>query len=157
MDNLIDKNNNIIIWQKWMDPFGEDDIIDLFDDSDNMKQEFDNFEVEDEENEEDQSNLKQIFKNHNLITNRKNIKVMATPMGIIPFTENTASSKIFNFWIGHTNFNITKNIALLIESIAGVESLDIFTRYRFRIAIGKAFKDSDVMQDINQSVYEYIT
>ena len=82
------------------------------------------------------------------------IKVMATPMGIIPINDNTASGKIFNFWIGHTNFNITKKIAGVIETINGVETLDIFTRYRFRIAVGKAFNDSEVMRDINNTIYK---
>ena len=84
------------------------------------------------------------------------IKVMATPMGIIPVNENTASGKIFNFWVGHTNFNITKHLAGVIENIDGVETLDIFTRYRFRVGIGKAFIDSDVMRDINSKVYEIL-
>ena len=77
-------------------------------------------------------------------------------MGIIPITENTASNKIFNFWLGHTNFDITKDIALLIEETTGVETLDIFTRYRFRISVGKAFDDSSVMRNINKKVYREI-
>jgi hypothetical protein len=81
---------------------------------------------------------------------------MATPMGIIPVTENTASGKIFNFWTGHTNFNITKKITSLIEETEGVETLDIFTRYRFRIAVGKAFDDSSVMRKINDNIYSYL-
>ena len=35
-----------------------------------------------------------------------------------------------------------------IQSVDGVEALDIYTRYRFRIAIGKLFKDRDVMFQI---------
>lgn len=84
------------------------------------------------------------------------IRVMATPMGIIPITENTSSSKIFNFWMGHTNFSITHRVAEIIEETEGVETLDVFTRYRFRIAIGKAFTDSSVMKNINDSVYEHL-
>jgi len=86
----------------------------------------------------------------------KKIKVIATPMGIVPINENTASGKIFNFWIGHTNFNITKYIADIIEKTDGVETLDIFTRYRFRIGIGKAFTDSRVMQHIQESIYSFM-
>jgi hypothetical protein len=74
-------------------------------------------------------------------------------MGIIPMNENTMSGKIFNFWMGHTNFNITKKIADIIEQTDGVETLDIFTRYRFRIGVGKAFDDSSVMRTINKRVY----
>jgi hypothetical protein len=77
-------------------------------------------------------------------------------MGVIPINENTASNKIFNFWMGHTNFDITKDIVDTIEETSGVESLDIFTRYRFRISVGKAFDDSQIMRDINDRVYEHL-
>lgn len=140
--------DNTIIWQKWQDPFGEkDDNIDLDDD------EYSNFY---EENEEDIIDFEEKKSKLNEIINNKQIKVIATPMGIVPINENTASGKIFNFWIGHTNFNITKNIATLIEEADGVETLDIFTRYRFRISVGKAFNDSLVMQAIQKSLYQYI-
>ena len=74
-------------------------------------------------------------------------------MGIIPINESTTSGKVFNFWVGHTNFNISKPIAEVIENAEGVETLDIFTRYRFRISVGKAFDDSTVMRNINTKVY----
>jgi hypothetical protein len=136
---------NLIIWQKWTDPFGIDDIDSLL--SDNTK------EFEENTNEEGE------LIDHSqepLLLNKKNIKVIATPMGIIPINENTASGKIFNFWLGHTNFDITKQVAYLIEKAEGVESLDVFTRYRFRISVGKAFEDSVVMRTINSNVYAYL-
>lgn len=138
--------DNLIIWQKWMDPFGEDDdnlILDTepsFLDDENT--------ISPETEEKLNKDLKSIKSN--------SIRVMATPMGIIPVTENTASSKIFNFWVGHTNFNISRKIAQIIEDTNGVETLDVFTRYRFRIAIGKVFTDSNVMKNINDNVYEYL-
>lgn len=145
-------NDNVIIWQKWADPFGEDDAGDFLnslDDKNNLEDdEYNNFY---DDNKEDPDHKK-----NNFIISKKNIRVMATPMGIIPVTENTASGKIFNFWTGHTNFDITPKVALLIEQTPGVETLDVFTRYRFRIAIGKAFKDAKVMQKINDTVYEYL-
>ena len=75
-------------------------------------------------------------------------------MGIIPYNEYTASSKIFNFWTGHTNFNIIDSVAYSIETTEGVETLDIFTRYRFRIGIGKAFEDREVMRSIEKKMYK---
>jgi hypothetical protein len=77
-------------------------------------------------------------------------------MGLIPYTENTASSKIFNFWVGHTNFNLSKKVVDIIEDADGVEVLDVFTRYRFRIAIGKVFDDARVMTNINDKVYKHL-
>ena len=140
------QNDPIIIWQKWIDPFfGNDD-----DATDNDWSEPNYSDIDSQlENEEDEE------KEHNS-SNKKPIKVIATPMGIIPMNEHTASGKIFNFWIGHTNFDITQKVLSIIESTDGVESLDIFTRYRFRIAVGKAFDDSIIMREINNRVYEHI-
>lgn len=141
---------NTIIWQKWVDPFGEDEAIEVapvYEDEEEFLEEGDSSISE---------KVESILKDELLNKKSKNIKVMSTPMGIIPITENTASGKIFNFWIGHTNFNITKKVASLIEDTEGVECLDIYTRYRFRVAIGKAFDDSKVMRHINNNVYEYL-
>jgi hypothetical protein len=125
------KTKNLIAWQKWFDPFGDDE------------ENFSDYHY-DEEPE------------HGLDFHSKPLKAISTPMGIIPYTENTASSKIFNFWVGHTNFNITHFISDLIEKCNGVESLDVFTRYRFRIAIGKAFDESDVKSEITDTIYYYL-
>ena len=141
--------DNLIIWQKWRDPFGEDDEI-LSEITDALFLE-DEEEIDEHENKSDSSTIP-----NELIKHKKNIKVMATPMGIIPVTENTASGKLFNFWMGHTNFNITKKIATIIEDTDGVESLDIYTRYRFRVSVGKAFEDSTVMRKINDNIYSFL-
>lgn len=143
-------HKNVIIWQKWADPFGEDDREDFLASLEKEDEEYSNFTDIDpsdiDKNPEKQFGIKP----------RNHVRVMATPMGIIPVTENTASGKIFNFWLGHTNFNITRKITSLIEETEGIETLDIFTRYRFRIAIGKAFKDAEVMQQVNENVYGYL-
>jgi hypothetical protein len=129
-----------------MDPFGEDDDNPILDTEPSFLD--DENTISPDTEEKLNKDLKSIKSN--------SIRVMATPMGIIPVTENTASSKIFNFWVGHTNFNISRKIAQIIEDTSGVETLDVFTRYRFRIAIGKVFTDSNVMKNINDNVYEYL-
>lgn len=138
----------IIVWEKWYSPFGEDDeeqeeLISEEDLGQLLEEESD---YQSEAEERSLSISKQLSKQ----------KFMITPIGIMPITDNTESTKIFNFWTGHTNFNISNNIASIIESCDGVETLDIFTRYRFRIAIGKIFKESDVMYSINEKVYEIL-
>jgi hypothetical protein len=140
--------NKIIMWEKWRDPFGEKD------DNDIDEEPYSNFYNDDEEDDEkdDINEFDTILNNFG----KKQIKVIATPMGIIPVNENTASGKLFNFWIGHTNFDITRKISETIEQINGVECLDIFTRYRFRVAIGKAFYDSEVKKNIQDTVYEIV-
>jgi len=129
-------NEPLIIWQKWVDPFGEDTDESKWTDYDN--------EILQHMPEVDEEKS---------ITRSRPVKVIASPMGLIPYSEHTASGKIFNFWTGHTNFNLTNKIIDTIEQIHGVETLDIFTRYRFRIAVGKCFDDSQVMNSINKIIY----
>jgi hypothetical protein len=132
-------NKPLIIWEKWQDPFGEknDDII-SYDQQDSVSQ-----------YEEDEQLADKVI-------NETTSRVLLTPMGIIPYNDNTASCKIFNFWLGHTNFSISKTIAEIIENVDGVETLDIFTRYRFRIAVGKVFDDREIMRNINTASYNFI-
>lgn len=130
--------NKKIIWEKWNDPFGEN--------LDETK--WHNYDDEDSDAEHD------LIEQH-LIKSQKPIKVIASPMGLIPYNEHTASSKIFNFWVGHTNFDISKPIIDIIETCEGVELLDIFTRYRFRIGIGKCFIDNEIMRSILDKITHY--
>lgn len=138
------KKNTIepkIMWEKWIDPFGQD--ID--------ESKWNEYETIDSYTDES-------FNETIADLNKKNtpVRVIASPLGLIPYNEYTASSKIFNFWVGHTNFDITKDIASIIEKNSGIEILDVFTRYRFRIGIGKCFEDAEVMKHINDSIYSYI-
>jgi len=139
----IDDRENMIVWEKWVDPYSQtvQDSIPT-DEEEDLEEEY----LEDEEDVEEYGAVDKLGK----------FRAIATPMGIIPINESTASGKIFNFWVGHTNFDITNALALIIEETPGVETLDIFTRYRFRIGIGKAFHDSKVMRDINSRVYNYL-
>jgi hypothetical protein len=137
------KNNEYLItWQKWSDPFGRDE----------EDKDYDPY-LGDYDSEIDSDQITEQAPDLPVSIVRSGIRVIATPMGIIPMNDNTISSKIFNFWVGHTNFNLTKMVVDVIEQTDGVETLDIFTRYRFRIAVGKVFDDSSVMRDINSRVY----
>jgi hypothetical protein len=130
-----------IVWEKWVDPFG-DNIEDT---------QWTNYDYEEQESDllNDQQEL---FKNKS-----KPIKVISSPMGLIPYNEHTSSAKIFNFWIGHTNFNLSQEVVDIIENCNGIEILDIFTRYRFRIAVGKCFNDSLVMQEIKNTIFDHLS
>lgn len=138
---------NVIIWEKWRDPFGE--LDEDISPSDGLGE----FLNDDTDNDDEESG--QLVNNPFQIA-AKQVKVISTPMGIVPINENTASGKIFNFWTGHTNFDITKGVFNILEVVDGVETLNVFTRYRFRIGIGKAFTDSYVMNNIQNSIYEYL-
>jgi hypothetical protein len=133
-----------IIWQKWHDPFGSDLEETKEIDYDNEIDELPHSQFTNSDDEEQ------------ILSKPKAIKVIASPMGLIPYNEHTASSKIFNFWLGHCNFDITNAVTKIIESTDGVEILDIFTRYRFRVAIGKCFGDSETMNRIQNNIYRYL-
>jgi hypothetical protein len=134
---------NIIIWEKWRDPFLGYDENDIDIEAEPMPKFLDDASEDVEENEGEEEDI---------VKSSKPVRVIATPMGLIPYNEYTASGKIFNFWTGHTNFNITKHVAKIIETTNGIETLDIFTRYRFRIGIGKAFEDRIIMKSIENRI-----
>lgn len=123
-------NEPTIIWEKWVDPYGQNmDSIE--------------WPGYDNNNEEEMETIKY-----------EKINAIATSMGIIPYNEHTDCTKIFNFWVGHTNFNLSKYIVEKLQLVDGVETLDIFTRYRFRISFGKAFNERDIINSINNSIKE---
>lgn len=137
----------LIIWEKWQDP-----ILNHLGDINNLTNQDhqDDYEEDNEYNDIDED----VAFTENRTVHK--YPIIITPMGILPYNEKTSCDKTFNFWTGHTNFSITKDISDILEQAIGVETLDIFTRYRFRIGIGKAFKDSEVMTNINNHIYEHI-
>lgn len=84
------------------------------------------------------------------------IPFMATPLGIIPMMEQFRPEKVYNFWTGHTNFNISQGVCKAIEDTEGVEIFDVFTRYRFRVSIGHCFTGNDVKVKIQENVKKYL-
>lgn len=128
------KNKPVIIWEKWTNP--------LFNN---------NPSITEDEDEEPYLNFDDSDE-----TIKSPMNIVITPLGIVPIEEMKDCDKVFNFWTGHTNFDISKTIAKLIEETDGVETLDIFTRYRFRVGFGKAFQDREVMGSINNTIYNAV-
>jgi len=62
--------------------------------------------------------------------------------------ENITLAQSFDCWMGHTNFNITKEIKDKLNRTEGVEILKICSRYRFFIGIGRMFDFTDVRKNI---------
>ena len=71
--------------------------------------------------------------------NRKTEWMMNTPFGIVPMDDSMNPFKGFRFWLGHANFDITNKVSREIMACPGIEVYHALTRYRFMIAIGKAF------------------
>lgn len=155
-------------WEKWADPYGEDldknewpgafgtfETDKLIEKANQQEEEeagyFDD-EYEDEEWNEDHYN--EMGQPKPSISNKqlRPVKILATPVGLVPMTEWTAPSRIFNFWTIHSNFRITPDIQGTLDTTDGVESLDIFTPYRWRIAIGKAFNENAVKERVMKNL-----
>lgn len=100
------------------------------------------------ENEEDDDEYeKKISK-----TNHQLGPCIVGPMGVIPVGEHNLPGKNFNFWMFYTNFNIDANVVNILDNLPGVETLDIFTRYRGRIGIGKLFEEDEVKENVEKAL-----
>lgn len=99
-----------------------------------------------EEDYENENTLDSISSGLNLVPISK--KMMQTPFGMFDVDDALNPYKIFRFWMGNTNFDITEEVAELLENTEGVEVLKILSPYRFIIAIGDAFSINDVRLDI---------
>ena len=132
-----------ILWHKWLDPLaqiyynhsGEEDEGD-----DRFIASRDSF------NKEDEPHYNPGFPNHPIGP------TIVGPHGVIPLHESTLPGKLYNFWTGHTNFDLDEIAINKIANVPGVETLDIFTRYRFRLGIGKAFKQENVKEIIEKTI-----
>lgn len=154
-DNVPIPSGNEVYWEPWVDAYDNEEVASakkLF------EQEFDRqmeqiakeegFDEEDEDMDIDYGDSISMFE--------KPIKTIITPFGVLPLTETSLASTHFKFWIGHTNFKLLKSHYGVIEACDGVESLDILTPYRFRIAAGKLFRDRDVMHNVRKALLKVI-
>ena len=135
MQDIPTPSGNEVYWEKWIDAYEE---------------QAEEIEVAEEEEiyEEEIFAEKLPLMNH--------IKSIITPFGIMPLTEQSLASQHFKFWVGHSNFKLTDNVYNIVGNTSGVETLDILTPYRFRIAIGKMFVDRDVMSTVRKNLLQYI-
>ena len=139
----LDNTKHIIAWEKWNDPYQPDE------DDNELELTLQEKQMLNEELGADaQASIPHILK--------EQYKVVLTPMGVVPIQEHSIPSKVFNFWNCYTNFNISKNVKNIVKKIDGVETLDIFTRYRMRISIGKMFEDGKVMNSVNTALKRYV-
>lgn len=89
-----------------------------------------------------------------VMDHQRPVKMIATELGMFPLTEHTSPSKIFNMWVGHTNFPLTANMCKDISKVRGVEIYMTLSPYRFKIGIAKLFEEQDVMENIKQMLLE---
>lgn len=133
-----------VYWEKWVDAY-ETDIETVEEDK-----------VFDEEESEFGISFESMEDQEEMHQSIRSVKTIFTPFGVLPLTEHSLASNYFKFWVGHTNFKITRPFHSIISNIQGVETLDIFTPYRFRISVGKLFRDRDVMGNIKDTMVSYV-
>lgn len=69
-----------------------------------------------------------------------------TPYGYISVKMHPRSKSDFKFFVGNTNFDLGEAEIKIIIDTEGVDIFDIFSPYRFRIAIGTNFNSKKVMR-----------
>ena len=124
-------------WIKWKNPYSNDEI-----------------EGEDDKYDRDNDDNVTLYKDgdeDNIIT-QKNTRAILTPMGVLPLPEHSAAQNVFSLWTAHTNFDINNKIAEIVELTPGVETLQIFTRYRMNVGIGKLFSIEGTIKRINDNI-----
>ena len=129
-----------VYWEKWIDAFEEED---------------ESLSEAVSEAEEQLTN-EELLENEHLFQEVSHVRSIVTPFGILPLTEQTMASKHFKFWVGHANFKLTEDFYTVIGQHPGIETLDILTPYRFRIAVGKMFTDRDVMSGVRNDMVQYV-
>jgi len=149
----------LVIWEKWASPYGEN-INDIEMPGWNSVVTSSDKDNKDDNNTLDANDLMELENSvgdSNDLYNNKPTRIIATQSCIIPLTEYTDPAKVFNFWSAHTNFKITKLMRDRLDiGDNGVETLDIFTKYRMRIGIGKAFDAGVVKSNIQQTLYDIV-
>lgn len=107
---------------------------------------------ETEEDEVDGEDEEEFDDGYNDMEDRNPTQLIATPFGTYRVNDKYNPLRLFVWWVGHTNFNLSARVINKLSKIPGIELLKINTRYRFMIAVGKAFHFSDVRRDIERAL-----
>ena len=149
-----------IAWEKWVDPYGSDldqaEWPGAFGDFETDKMLDGDYEDDDEDDgefySEDKFEEVGLQPKPSISQHHRPTKVLATPAGLVPITEWSSPSRVYNFYIIHSNFRMTDSIQNILDNTDGIETLDVFSPYRWRIAIGKAFDVNTVKQRVLQNL-----
>lgn len=148
MSNLSDlpiPSGNDVYWEPWIDAYDNEEVS-------NAQKMFEEEikDIDEIDGEEELLEEQELYEEFAMF--QKPVKTIITPYGVLPLTETSLASSHFKFWVGHSNFKLMESFYSVIEDCNGVESLDILTPYRFRIAVGKMFLDRDVMHQVRSTL-----
>ena len=147
-DNLNYPKKLEVYWEPWIDAYNNDDFLQMEALLDELAIPHENEDITEQELE-----LMNEIANQEMFS--KPLQTIMTPFGVMPVSESTLASTKFKFWTGHTNFKLQQYHLEIIDSdCEGVETVDILTPLRFRISIGKLFRDRDVMFELRKKLLE---
>jgi hypothetical protein len=127
-----------IAWEKWHDSIESLDTSGFE-------------ELETEEGYSDSSALEGIDIN-SLIMHPVQLPKIRTPIGFFEVDDPMRPSKMFDCWIGHTNFTINDEVFEVINTCPGVECFKVISKYRFFIGVAKLFDFRNVRESIQYSL-----
>lgn len=78
--------------------------------------------------------------------------IQSSAFGMFRMDDSMNPFKNFEFWTGHTNFDIDQDVSNIIDKCKGVEVLLVITRYRFIIGVAKLFKFRDICADLKKQL-----
>ena len=128
-------SNKTIAWERWDEDVVEQEIVDNFYEK-----------YEDAEEEEEEGGIEDALAFLGRIPS-----LVTTPMGVYQLHDKMNIMNQFDCWMGYTNFDITQSVKNAIEKVEGVELLNIMSRYRFFLGVGKMFEFSGRIADISEN------
>ncbi len=133
----------IVLFEKWRDPFFDEEapvphMNDAMVDPDTIIDE--DLDIEDQGPTVDE------------IAPKKPVPFIITSFGPMSVPEYSQPSKVFNFWTGHSNVVISRKVQSAIVNTAGVETFNPLSPYRFRVGVGKLFKEGVVLRNIRKAI-----
>lgn len=140
-----------IAWEKFVDPLGsnieEVNYPGFYDDDD---------DEDDYLAQEQQQMFSPLMPHPHGFHSIKPHKIMKTPFGFITIDHHSLACDKFDFWIMHTNFDLNEKIVDAISKVPGVETFEVYTRYRARVGFPKSplFDTVETKMRIKQIVIE---
>lgn len=127
-----------IVWELLYDPLPDIDERD---------------EEEDDEDDEDEDEYGNVNESPRIVFEGPNMPTMVpTPFGPCPINDPLNPRRLYEFWVGHTNFPLTVDDIDKIKRTPGVEQL-LFTRYKMVVGFGKLFDFRNVRASIQNELY----
>lgn len=149
-NNFIYPEGLDIYWEPWIDAYSNEDFGKMEALMDELTSPLEDKEVQDELTEEEIELINELSQQQPF---ERPMQTIMTPFGVMPITDNTLASTRFKFWTGHANFKLTQqHLDIIDNDCVGVESVDILTPLRFRIGIGKLFRDREVMFEVREKL-----